>query len=91
MQELHRAQPRHDYEMKRFDSVIEHPLENDCNHTSILELKQRDAKSGDIDDSSDSSFHLSSDDSTCKAKGKRHWFFSTPSISVANLEARYDP
>ncbi len=38
-QESHRTQPRNKYEMKRTNNVIEHSIQNDCNHASIPKSK----------------------------------------------------
>lgn len=55
-QELYRAQSRHNYETKRFNSAINYSLQNDCNHTFIARSKQCDAKNENIDDSNNNSF-----------------------------------
>lgn len=89
-QEPHRAKPKHDHGTRRSNEAIGHPLQNDCNHTSIPGPKQCDAKGGDID-SSGRSLHLSRDGPTCKAQGERPCSFSTPSTFVEGSEARCDP
>jgi len=66
-QELYYAQLRYNYKIKRSNNVIKHFLQNNCNYIFIVELKQYNVKSKNIDVSSNNSFYLNNDNSIYKA------------------------
>jgi hypothetical protein len=80
------AQIKDKDKMGESNSIIEHLAQNDCNHVLIRESKQYKDNDKNINSSS---FHLSSEDLTCKKQGEMHYFFSTSS-SVTGPKAEYD-
>ena len=85
-QEPYRAQFKDKYETREFDNIIKYFAQNDCNHVSIFESKQRRDKN---ENSSSNSSHLNSCDSTCEKQGGRHYFSTPP--TMAGSEVGYDP
>ncbi len=80
------AQIRDKDRMGGSDSIIEYPVQNDCNHVPIRGPKQYRHNRGDIDSSS---LYLSSEDPICEKQDGMHYFFSTPP-TVAGPEAEYN-
>jgi len=73
-QELYRTQLKNKHKIKRFN------IQNDCNYVSILESKQCEDKSKNINSSN--SFYLSSDDLICEKQNEKYYSFSTLSIVI---------
>lgn len=85
-QESHWAQIKNKDEIREFDNIIEHSIQNDWNHVLIRESKQRENNDEDIDNNN---LYFDNDDSTCEKQNEMHYFFNISSI-VIDLIIKYD-